>query len=79
MYEDVSSFLSDQCWRTPKEETRASGTTWLELFILSDTMGYRRREGRTKKNAGSAERSEKRKAKNKHPTKGKKKCGNLET
>ena len=66
IYEDVCSFLSDQCWRTPKEETRASGTTWLELFILFDTMGCRRRECRTKNNAGSAERSEKRKAKNKH-------------
>ena len=70
MYEDVSRFLSDQTWRTPKEETRASGTTWLELFILYDTMGYRRREGRTPKHAGSAVRSDERKAKNKHQRKG---------
>ena len=43
MYEDVSRFLTDQTWRKPKEETKASGTTWLELFILFDYMGYRRR------------------------------------
>ena len=59
LYEDVSRFLSEQCWRVASDETRASGTTWLELFILFDTLGYRRREGRTHKNAGSAERAEK--------------------
>ena len=70
LYVDVSSFLSDQCWRLPSDETRASGTTWLELFILFDTLGYRRREGRTKKNAVSAERADRRKAKHKHQRRG---------
>ena len=70
MYEDVSKFLTDQTWRTPKEETSASGTTWLELFILFDTMGYRRKEGRTPKNVASAARTEERKAANKHQRKG---------
>ena len=46
LYEIVSRFLSDQCWRTASEDTRASGTAWLELFILFDSTGYRRREGR---------------------------------
>ena len=70
MYEDVSRFLTDQTWRLPEEETKASGTTWLELFILFDTTGYRRRTGRTPKNAESAARSEVRKARNKHQRKG---------
>ena len=70
IYEDASKFLSDLSWRTPDEETRASGTTWLELFILFDTTGYRRKGGRTKKNADAAERAERRKAKNKHQRKG---------
>ena len=70
MYEDVSRFLSDQTWRTPKEETSASGTTWLKLFILYDTMGYRRRDGRTPKHVGWAARSKERKARNKHQRKG---------
>ena len=52
IYEDVSRFLSDQTWRTPKEETRAIGTIWLELFILFDTLGYRRREGLTRSMQG---------------------------
>ena len=70
MYEYVSIFLSDQSWRTPSDETRASGTTWLELFILFDSTGYRRREGRTSKNAEAAERANRMEAKNKHQKKG---------
>ena len=70
LYEDASKFLSDLSWRTPDEETRASGTTWLELFILFDTTGYRRKGGRTKKDADAAERAERRKARNKHQRKG---------
>ena len=66
LYEDVSRFRSDQCWRTASEETRASGTTWLELFILFDSTGYRRREGRTRKSQDAAIRAEKRQAKAKH-------------
>ena len=69
MYEDVSSFLKDQWWRTPTDETKASGATWLELFILFDTLGYRRKAGRTREHAGSAERAGKRKARNKHQRK----------
>ena len=42
----------------------------MELFILFDTTGYRRKEGRTKKNVDVAERAERRKAKNKHQRKG---------
>ena len=71
MYEDVSVFLADQCWRTADEDTKASGTTWLELFIMFDTLGYRRRVGRTTKHAEAAARTEKRKAKNKHQRRGK--------
>ena len=73
MYEDVSRFLTEQTWRTPKEETRASGTTWLELFILFDTMGYRRKEGRTPKNVASTARTKERNARIKHKRKGR--CG----
>ena len=70
LYEDASKFLSGLSWRTPTEDTRASGTTWLELFVLFDTTGYRRKEGRTNKNVDVAKRTEKRKAKDKHQRKG---------
>ena len=76
MYEDVNKFLIDQTWRLPKEDTKASGTTWLELFILFDTLGYRRKESRTPKNVASAARTKERQAANKHQ---RKERGNAET
>ena len=70
LYEDASRFLADLSWKVPTESTKASRTTWLELFILFDTTGYRTKDGRTKRSEDVAKRAEKRKAANKHQRKG---------
>ena len=46
-YEDVSYFIAQQLWQPPSSSHRAGGTTWLELFIMFDDLGYRRRVART--------------------------------
>ena len=66
LYEDVSHFLADQSWRTPTDDTRASGTTWLELFILFDTTGARSEGGSHIRDAEAKERAEKRRSNNKN-------------
>ena len=65
-YEDVHRFLADQSWKQSTYQTRASGTTWMELFALFDTGGYRRAEARLRKDDESAKRTDARRAKAKH-------------
>ena len=78
LYEDASRFLADLSWKVPTENTKASGTTWLELFVLFDTTGYRTKEGRTKRNEDVARRVAKRKAADKHRRKGRRTTESIE-
>ncbi len=41
-YESIHTFMENRMWTATKEEVQCGGTTWLELFILYDTQGYRR-------------------------------------
>ena len=42
--EAIHRFLGSRKWRPLVLETRIGVATWMELFILFDTQGYRRRE-----------------------------------
>ena len=79
VYEDDSSFLPQQSWRRGSPQTKASGTTWLELLALFDTGGYRRPSARTRKDQASAKRTEERRANAKHNKEKKKQKEMVET
>ena len=45
LYEAIHKFIGQRDWKPLQPEIHIGGTTWIELFALFDTQGYRRRQG----------------------------------
>ena len=57
LYEQVHNFLSKRKWAPAKADTDVGGITWIELFVLFDTTGYRSEEGHHIKNRAATKKS----------------------
>ena len=63
IYKEIHAFLQEREWAPIQAETETGGTTWLELFILFDTAGYRTDDGQHVKDPEAQARAEKRRRK----------------
>ena len=65
LYRDIHNFIASRQWTpidTDDQDHWVYGTTWLEMFILFDTCGYRRHASNHVKNIEVAQRAETRRA-----------------
>ena len=65
-YEAVHRFLAHRKWRAAEQEVQTAGVTWLELFAMFDSQGYRTAEDRVHSDQKAKARAEKRSAAKSH-------------
>ena len=63
LYRCIHKFLNQGRWYKPDENRNTSGTTWLELFIQFDTLGWREQGADYTRNPDESKRAKARNAK----------------
>lgn len=58
--EAVHAFLAHRKWKEVDEDVQIAGTTWLEMFVLFDRMGYRTQADRVHRDTKAQARAERR-------------------
>ena len=56
----MHAFLAHRKWKEVGEDVQVAGTTWLEMSVLFDILGYRTQADRVHRDPKAQERAERR-------------------